>query len=131
MTKLPQVRVSFFLAGNEFNLDDVTKKMNIMPTNTREKKDCPVKQFAYTTWSLRTGKESCKAVSAQFEKIMKLLSGKETIINEISNTYDIKVIFEIGIFMANGDRPEMVLTKEIILFLAAINAEVGFDLYID
>jgi hypothetical protein len=131
LTQLPQVRVSFFLVGDEFNLDNVTKKMNIMPTDTREKKDCPVKQFAYTTWSLRTEKDSCKAVSVQFERIMKLLLGKEKIINEICNTYNSNVIFEIGIFMENGDRPEMVLTKEIILFLASINAEVGFDLYVD
>ncbi len=67
----------------------------------------------------------------QFEKIMKLLLGKEIIIKEICSIYNLDTFFEINIFMENGDRPEMILTKDIISFLASINAEVGFDLYID
>jgi hypothetical protein len=131
MENLPQIRVSFFFMGDEFNLDDVTKRMNITPTETREKKDFPIVKFAHTSWELDTQKESCKVVSWQFEKLIKLLKGKESIINRICEEYGINAGFVVSVFMENGDGPEMVLTKDIISFLASINAEVGFDLYVD
>lgn len=131
MENLPQIRVTFFFVGDEFNIDDVTKKMAITPTETWEKKDFRIKDVAYTCWSLETEKESCRSVSQQFEKIMYLLRGKEIIIKQICNIYNVNVSFEITIYMENGDKPEMVLTKEIISYLASINAEVGFDLYVD
>jgi len=131
MEKLPQVRVSFFFAGDEFNLDDITQKMNIAPTETREKEDFPLKEFAHTSWELDTKKESCKVVSMQFKKLIKLLAGKESLINEICRDYCISAGFVISVYMESGNNPELGLTKEIISFLASINAEVGFDLYID
>jgi len=131
MEILPQIRVSFFFSGDVFDIDDVSTRMNIMPTKTREKKDFPIKELAHTYWSLKTEKESCKAVSLQFEKLMKLLIGKEILIMQICNNYNIDAGFSIDIWMKNGDKPEMVLTKDIITFLASINAEVGFDLFVD
>lgn len=130
MEILPQVRVSFFFSGDEFDIDDITKKMNITPATTRKKKDFPISEFAHTEWVLDTKKENCKAVSLQFEKLLNLLEGKEIIINQICNDYNIATGFLIDIWMKNGDKPEMVLTKEIVSFLASINAEVGIDLYI-
>mgnify|MGYP005839901331 CR=1 FL=1 len=131
MELLPQIRISFFLTGDEFSIEDVTRKMDIKPTKTREKKDFPIKDFAHTSWELCTQKESCKVVSWQFEKLLKILKGKESIIKQICNDYNIETGFLISIFMINEDKPEMVLTKDIISFLASINAEVGFDLYVD
>lgn len=100
METLPQIRVTFSFTGNDFNIDNVTQQMNIVPTEIRKKKDFPINEFAYTCWSLYTEKESCKAVSLQFEKIMKLLIGKEEFVKQICNDNN-------------------------------INAEVGFDLYVD
>lgn len=131
MEILPQIRVSFFFSGDEFDIEDITKKMNLTSTKTRKKKDFPINEFAHTEWILDTEKESCKAVSLQFEKLIKLLNGKEIVIKQICNDYNIMAEFLIDIWMENGDKPEIILTKEIISFLASINAEVSFDLFID
>ena len=131
MATLPQIKVSFFFFGDEFNIDEVTAQMKIEPTETRKKEDFPIKELAHTYWSLDTPKENCKVVSWQFEKIMNLLVGKETVIKQICDNHKVKAEFLIDIWMENGDKPEMVLTKDIISFLASIDAEVGFDLYID
>lgn len=131
MQDLPQVRVSFFFTGDEFSINNVTNAMKVQPTYAREKKDFPIQQIAKTTWVLETDKESCKAVAWQFEKLLRELGGKERIINHICNENGISAEFCVTVWMENGDKPEMVLTKEIISFLASINAEVGFDLYID
>ena len=131
MIELPQIKVSFFFVGDEFSLSDVTKEMQIVPTKTRQKDSFPIKELAKTFWIIETDKENCKVVSWQFENLIKILTGKEKIINQICNKYKIKTEFCVTTWMENGDKPEMVLTKEIISFLASINAEVGFDLYID
>lgn len=131
MEILPQVRVSFFFSGDEFDIEDINKKMNITSTKTRKKKDFPIIEFAHTEWVLDTEKESCKAVSLQFEKIIKMLEGKEIVIMQICSDYNITAGFLIDIWMENGNKPEIVLTKEIISFLASINAEVSFDFFID
>ncbi len=131
MGKLPQIKVSFFFVGDEFSLGDITNEIQIVPTKTREKDSFPIKELAKTFWIIETDKESCKVVSWQFEKLIKILIGKEKIINQICSKYRIKTEFCVTIWMENGDKPEMVLTSEIISFLACINAEVGFDLYID
>ncbi len=131
MEELPKLRIVFFFSGDEFDFDEVTDRVNIVPTQTRRKEDFPIKELGTNQWSLKTEKESCKAVSLQFEKILEKLRGKEEIINQICRENNIEVGFEVRVFMENGDGPELVLTREIISFLASINAEVGFDLYID
>lgn len=131
MEILPQIRVSFFFTGDEFDTEDVTSRMGITPTKIRKKEDFPIRKLAHTSWEIDTEKESCNVTSRQIGKLIKLLIGKELIINQLCSEYNITPGFTVSVFMINGDMPEMVLSKEIITFLASINAEVGFDLYID
>lgn len=132
MDILPQIKASFFFSGvNDFNFNDVSEIMNLIPTETRKKDDFPIKELANPFWSLDTKKEFCKAVSIQIGKLIDLLLGKEMLIQQICNKYDVEAGFLINIWMENGDKPEMLLTKEIISFSSSINAEIGFDLYID
>ncbi|EAK9792006.1 DUF4279 domain-containing protein [Listeria monocytogenes] len=62
---------------------------------------------------------------------MRQLQGKRNVINSLCNDLNLKVIFTVVINMENEAGPELVLTKEIIVFVSAINAEVGFDIYVD
>ena len=130
MEILPQIKVSFFFSGDEFDIDEVTEKLKINPTTTRKKEDFPIKQLAHTLWSLDTEKESCNTVSIQFEKLMELLRGKETLIKLICSNYKINAEFIVDIWMNNGDKPEMFITKDIFSFIASIKAAKGFDLFI-
>jgi len=127
----PKIKVSFCLAGDNDNLDEITKLMEINPTKQRKKEDCPIMQFALTTWNLSTEKEYCKAVYWQFDKVLEKLKGKEEIINEICKKYNFEASFTVVVEMLVGNGPELVLTRDIISFASSINAEIGFDLYID
>lgn len=49
----------------------------------------------------------------------------------MSKKYALELSVTIVVEMEVGSGPELVLTKENIAFLALVNAEVGFDLYID
>jgi hypothetical protein len=131
MEKLPKIRVDFNISGDEFDLQYITDRMGISPTKTRTKNECPVPATALTYWRLSTDKEVCKAVCCQYEKIMKLLAEKELIINQLCKEYNLKTNFNIVIEMEGNNGPELVLTRQIILFISSICAEIGFDLYID
>lgn len=129
MSNLPNIKVSFFFAGDEFDLTEVTNQMQLTPTETREKESFPVQEFAQTTWELSTKRERCHVVSLQFEKLIQVLAGKEKEINQICSSYGLSVSFVVTIWMNKDDNPEIVLEKEIVSFAASINAEIGFDLY--
>ncbi|MBC1317287.1 DUF4279 domain-containing protein [Listeria booriae] len=130
-SNLPKVRAGFYLVGDDFDLDYVTKKLYVSPTSTRTKNDFPVSRMAHTSWELETEKEFCNAVCWQIEKLLDKLRGKENIISELCNELNLEAIFTIVVNMESGDGPELVLTKEIVSFIGAVNAEIGFDLYID
>lgn len=131
MESLPKIRVSFYILGDQLNVDEVGKKLDILPTRIRLKENFPVKEFGTNTWELRTEAESCKAVEWQFEKILKILRGKEEKIRRVLEEENAEAYFTIAIFMEAGDGPLLELTEEIISFMASINSSVGFDMYID
>ena len=130
-TLLPKIRIDFSLIGDDFDLDLITEKMQIIPTNTRRKEECPVASMAITYWCLSTNKETCKAVSYSLNALIEKLKGKEVIIKELCNENNLEVSFNVVVEMEVGDGPEFVLTKEIITFASLLNAEICFDLYID
>jgi hypothetical protein len=131
MDKQPKIRVDFNISGDVFDLQYVTDQMEIIPTKIKTKKECPIPMTALTYWRLSTDKETCKAVRWQFEKIMKLLAGKELIINQLCEENNLETSFNIMIEMVSYNGPELVLTPQIISFISSIHAEVRFDLYVD
>src|ERR1035437_8245031 len=132
---MPRIKVIFFLAADSFDIEEVTKIMKIQPMRTRKKKDWPIGTinagFASDIWEIRTEEEECKAVRWQFEKIMRELFGRTKTINDLRRELNLKTGVVVVIKSKVGDFPEMVLTQEIISFAASINADIGFDMYID
>ena len=129
MEELSQIEVSFLLISDEDYIDNITKRLNIIPTKVRKKDSYKIKEFAHVSWELGTGLEYSRAVSKQFDKIKQILSGKEELINIISREYNLEVIFVVTIHAEIGDGPEVVLPSEIVKFASHINAEIDFDLY--
>jgi len=130
MYKFPEIGVSFFLTADEFNLDYITIKMGIIPTEARTKDDFPCQDFAHTSWSIDILEEECYTVDKPFDKLLGLLDGKEKIIISLCEELGIKASFSIVIHMNSGRNPEIVLSNKIISFASSINAhEIGFDIY--
>ncbi len=128
---LPKIRVDFNLLGDDFDLGIVSKEMGMEPTSTRRKEDCPVAITAVTCWRVSTKDSECKAVSWKMKEIIKLLEGKEGVVRGLCERYRMQTSFTVVVEMENGNGPELVLDEETISFLSRIQAEVGFDLYID
>jgi hypothetical protein len=130
---IPSIKVIFCLFADEFDIDDVTRKLGIIPTDTRTRDSFPSQSIAAgvakTEWCLEIKEENCIAVAILFEKMLEILREKETLINEICDDYNLESSFVVVIHMQDGDSPEVVLPREVISFAAAISAEIGFDLY--
>jgi len=127
--RLTEMKISFYFAGDLFDLNYVTSRMGITPTETRTKDSFPPTGLAHTEWSIEFCQEKCKAVSILFKMLIDLLGGKEDIIRSICNEHDIEAGFVIVIHMENANGPEILLPREAVSFAASINAEIGFDLY--
>ena len=132
---MSKVRVSLFLSGNNIPLDDITKKIGILPTKVREKKDWPQSSIlagiAKDTWEFRTDKMEYRDISTQLNEIQTIFGQKTKIIRELIEKYSLSINVIIMIEAEINEYPELILTKENIDFLSSIHAEVGFDLYID
>jgi len=126
---VPSIRIAFYLAADDFNLDEVTRRMGMTPDKARTRDDWPTEHYVKTVWSIETKEENCVAVCLLFEKFLDVLKGKEVIIKDICKDYNIEASFEIIIHCQDGNNPELVLTRDIISFAASIGAEIGFDIY--
>ena len=130
MELLPQIEVSFLLISeNDDDIDVITNTLNIVPSKIRKKGSYKIQKFAHATWELSSGRQNCKVVSWQFNKVMSMLLDKEDIISTIMNDYNLKACFVVSIHAENGDGPEVTFTKEIIKFVGKIDATIDFDLY--
>lgn len=127
--ELPQIEVSFLLISDDDNIDMITDKLKIIPSKIRKKESFKISEFAHTLWELSSGRENCKVVSWQFDKVLSMLLDKENIINNIMEEYNLEACFVVSVHAENGDGPEVILTREIIKFAGKINARIDFDLY--
>ena len=129
MDEISRIRITFYLSADEFDLENTTQKMGIVPTIARRKSDFPPTGLARTLWGIDLVEEDCIAVSILFKKLLKILESKQQTINAMCSEFGLKTSFEIAIHMNHPHHPEMVLTSDIVEFAASIGAEIGFDLY--
>ena len=143
----PEIRVLFSLIGKfgvDVNLDKITKEMCIKPTKTRTPDDWPeaIKnpktelsdEFRpHYVWQIDIGYESDKFVRDRFGIMLRLLTKKIGIINDLKNQFSLRASFTIGIHAQHDQHnmPEVFLTQEIVTFAASIGADIGFDMYLD
>ncbi len=101
--KLPRIRVDFYLSGDVFDIEKITKAMGLMPTFTRKKEDCPVAITALTCWKVSTKDSKCRAVSGKMREMIELLETKEGVINDLCSRYELQTSFTVVVEMKKGD----------------------------
>lgn len=128
-----EVLVYFQLLADDFLIEDVTHRLGLTPTETfkrGDKSSYSSRPREYTSWSLGTGYQSSVDVNDQLQPIIAQLRGKETILDDIYDTYDdMQARFIIVIVMEEGQTPALVFDLETIQFAHRIRAEFDIDLY--
>ncbi|STO09263.1 DUF4279 domain-containing protein [Exiguobacterium aurantiacum] len=128
-----EVLVTFRLLADDFSIEDVTHRLGLTPTETYKRGDHSTYSAhprEYTSWSLSTGYQPSFDVNDQLQHIIAQLRGKETILDDIYDTYnDMQARFIIVIVMEGGQTPSLVFDLETIQFAHRIRAEFDIDLY--
>lgn len=128
------VMIEFSIYGDCFNPSDITEKIGLIPTKEYLKGDSTKSRrntYKETSWSIHTDYEESYDINDQLEKIMLLLNGKLDKLIEIKKEYNVKMLFMIVVIIENNETPAMYFRKPFIHFLSDIDAEVGFDLYVN
>lgn len=127
------VMVRFSIYGDTFDPAFITEQLKLEPSKTYIKgeqfRDGKMKRKG-TSWSINTGYEVSMDINNQINKIMYLLNGKEDLIFNLKKKYDLNVLLMIVVNIENNEKPAMYFRKPLIHFLSAVDAEVGFDLYV-
>ncbi|MCL2859040.1 MAG: DUF4279 domain-containing protein [Oscillospiraceae bacterium] len=133
---IPIISVSFCLNNidkKDFNIDEVTNRIGIVPTKTRRKNEFPQSSIeagiAMTEWVLTIREEKCQDISIPFIKIINSLKDKKDIIKTLCNDLELTPYFTVIIHLKTGNRPLNGIPNDIISFISSINAGIGFDLY--
>ena len=124
-----EIKIDFSIVGEHIDFEDITLSIGITPTNTREKEDYKIKEYAKDSWSLSTGYINAMEISSVFESLINGLFGKEDIINRLIDKYSLEPLFIVVIKADLDNRPEFILCSKCIKFASAVGADIHFDLY--
>ena len=135
-TSLRSISINFILSTsnkNDFNLNEITNILKLMPTRTRKWFDFPQASIdadiAETHWDYKIEQENCQEVSIPFKKMYDILYNKSDIINKIANSFELNIEFLVVIHAESERNIINEIPKEIISFLSSINASLTIDSY--
>ncbi|WP_137789198.1 DUF4279 domain-containing protein [Bacillus sp. E(2018)] len=127
-----QVKVYFTLYGEAFPIDEVSQRLNILPTNSYKKGELISANSSLrrkeTSWDYGTDYQYSLDVNEQLQQVMNPLRDKCSIINELQAEFGLASIIYIVIRMVNGQAPALYLKKDILTFASNIEAEIEVDL---
>ena len=139
MNKLPQIKVSFVVEGKEFEVEQLTKEIDILPTETRGMDDWPEAIKSNTNlpedlhprcvWCI-CKEDLCMQIEIPIQKIIMLLKGKEQKLLEFCKKRNLKKFISIVIHGDVMNLPEIILLSDTVSYLGRLEVEIGFDIYI-
>lgn len=140
LPKVKVVEVSLVIEGKNFELEELTKELGILPTKTRGIDDWPmaIKNNASlpeelqprNVWCLSQAEDSCRQIEAPIRKIMSLLKGKEQALLDFCERYGLRKTLCIVVHGESMGLPEIVLPSDVVSYFGKLEVEIGFDLYV-
>ena len=126
------VGVHLTLIGDDFELSNVSSKLGIFPTYTRNKDELLKngREFGRTEWGIGFECEPSIDIEDQYRKILSMVQDKTDILTQLCVECDAEWHILFVVYIENGDVPALYLSKGFIAFAAAIGAQVGFDTYV-
>lgn len=128
------ISVDFRIMGDDFNVDDVTKILEITPTDSWKIGDSIRNtglKYKYTCWMYSTGYEDTWDLGVQLSKIEKIFFKKEDILKTLKRTLSLDYSIDIFVSMEAPFTPGMHFDSKFIKFAANIDAEIDIDTYVD
>lgn len=123
----------FCIFGDEFDIDTVTRLLNLEPDEIRIKGIIPAERkrpAIETRWKISTGYEESYDASIQLEKILTRLNGKQEQLKILKVDNHVEFLFQLVIGVENGEVPGMHFNAQQLAFISDIDAEIDIDLYV-
>lgn len=139
MDSLPYIKASFVIEGKDLDLKQLTKEIDIVPTETRGIDDwpraiknnlnLPEELQPRCVWCICQKEDLCKQVELLVNKIISQLEGKEQKILEFCKRKNLKKSLNITIHGEVMNLPEIVLSPNSVSYFGKLEVEIGFDIY--
>lgn len=132
MTKT-SVKAEFVIFGYDFDLDQATNVISIIPTETQKRGELSKnknKKAEYTYWKISSGFGECLDISEQFNIIYSELKNKKIELTELKEQCKVEFKVNFVVHIMGGRTPGMHFNKELISFFDEIGAEVYIDSYV-
>ncbi|WP_392562464.1 DUF4279 domain-containing protein [Orbus sturtevantii] len=127
------VSVSFSIYGDDFDLNNVIKRMKIKPTETRVKGIVPEgrqRESIQTCWTISTKEEFSFDINQQLDSIITLLQPEKNALLKIRDDFQVKFVFTVLIKIENNYKPAIYFETKTLDFINGISAEIDIDYYI-
>ncbi|PIT09029.1 DUF4279 domain-containing protein [Snodgrassella alvi] len=128
------VMVEFAMCGEEFNPDEVTKLLGILPTKTRIKGSMTDAQYhpaIETTWSLRNYENSINDLDQQLCQIINGLKDKTEILLKLKKEYNLYYMFIIVAYIYNDIESDIYLKRNTLDFISLLDAKLTIEIDTD
>jgi hypothetical protein len=128
------IRVGIRILGEVFNIEEVTKCLEIVPTRAWYKGDsiCATrKKYSCTGWNYYTEQQECLDIRIPLEELERLFLPKLEILFELKKKYGLKYVIEIVPIIENGETPGIVFSNPLLQFCAQLDATIDVDIYVN
>ena len=125
----PEIRVALTLTGR-FDPVKISSAVELSPTNTWR---CGAQIgntelfYKYDGWQIATETDRTLDLNSKIIELMHIISPKVTKFEEIGKNLNIEV--DCAISLDDDQQPEISISREVIRFVAALNASLDIDIY--
>lgn len=127
------VNVEFVITGDIFDINTITEKLEIQPTEQWIKGEkVPNRKVVRkdTCWSYGLGEEDSLDIYNQLSKIINILNPRRDVLRGLKETFELEYLFLVTINIENDVKPIISLKSPIIELMDDIGAEFDVDLYL-
>lgn len=136
-----QFNIKFSIKGKDFNPDDFTLYLNMIPSNQYKKgEEIPLSKNLIRIKSKLLREESAWVYETKFIKTLHFdevslaflseLNDKLEKIIDYSNRNNVTINVDVIVEIAEDEIPSLLIPKEMIRFLSKLNTEIDFDIYL-
>ena len=127
------IKVEFTVISEDFDIDLLTIKLGIEPTQSYYKGDI-IPRINRTReesiWRIETEYNESLDINDEVLKLMEKLYGKEEILKDLKNKHNLEYVICVVINVKNNQEPAIYLTEEVINLFSLIGIYFEIDLYI-
>lgn len=123
--------VYFRLFGAAFDPDEITQRLDLVPSRTRR---MGTGRHKYSAWDLSSGKVSGDVVDVYelSRSLVRQLAPKATHIREIANELQLTTVLQVVLWISMDNEtstPAIGFDQETVEFLSAVKASIDIDTY--